>query len=74
MLQSLSKQPPKTQPDGPHRRAARLPFGYSVEFRYSAASGIAAAWTPHPPRIESRRAQRRFFAAYTAERNAFLRH
>ena len=57
-----------------HKRTARLPHGYRVTFRFSPeADSIMIKWEPHLPRIESRRAFRRFFDAYKSERDEFLR-
>lgn len=58
---------------GEHKRTARLPHGYRVTFRFSGGEGFTTEWTPHEPRINNTRAFRRFFAAYKAERDAFMR-
>jgi hypothetical protein len=57
-----------------HTRTARLPLGFRATFRFSPTAGIEVAWSPAlPTNIESKRAFRRFFRAYAAERDAFLR-
>lgn len=58
---------------GEHKRTARLPHGYRVTFAFAPDAGLVTEWTPHEPRIKSARAFRRFFAAYKAERDAFMR-
>jgi hypothetical protein len=55
-----------------HRRTARLPLGYRATFLFAPATGLAVEWQPGLPQIESRRAWRKFFAAYQAERDGFL--
>jgi hypothetical protein len=56
-----------------HQRIARLPYGYTVTFGYGPDIGLRFEWEPDVPRIRSPRAQRRFFEAYTRERDAFMR-
>jgi hypothetical protein len=56
----------------PQRRSARLPLGYKAVFTFSPDTGLGVEWHPGLPRVESPRARRKFFAAYQAERDAFL--
>jgi hypothetical protein len=56
----------------PHRRTVKLPLGYGATFAFSPETGLACQWHPGIPSIESARAWRRFYAAYVAERDAFL--
>jgi len=55
------------------KHAAKLPFGYAVEFTWTRDGGMKVEWTPTVPTIRSERAFKRFFAAYVAARATFLR-
>ena len=60
---------------GEHRRAVRLPHGFTCTFvfRPKPYRFLEAFWEPKAPSdIRSPRAFRRLFRAYTADRNAFL--
>ena len=57
-----------------HRRSVRLPFAYAAEFVFrSNPYFFEVFWSPDRPHIRNPRAWRKFFAAYTAERDDFLR-
>lgn len=58
---------------GQHRRTYRLPHGFRATFTTAGQYGFAVDWHPAVPRIESNRAARRFFAAYTRARADFLK-
>ena len=53
-----------------HSRTVRLPYGYSATFVWT--SSLRVIWDPAPPRIRSRRAWRKFQAAYFEARDEFL--
>jgi hypothetical protein len=64
---------PPTPAAGEHRRTVRLPLGYRATFIFKPETGVlGCSWHPGIPRIESRRAWRKFVAAYQGERDAFL--
>lgn len=56
----------------PHTRTAKIALGYSATFRMEPSGELSVEWKPRRPVIESARAWRKFFAAYQAERDAFL--
>jgi len=60
-------------PADPITHAAKLPFGYAVEFTWSRDGGMKVEWAPDVPAIRSQRHFRKFFAAYVAARATFLR-
>lgn len=50
---------------------AKLPHGYTVEFRWVLATGFHVLWEPAVPDIRSGRHRAKFMAAYAAERDTF---
>jgi len=50
----------------------RPPHGYTVTLSFTPPRTLEAEWDPGLPRISSPRARRKFYAAYTAERDRFL--
>ena len=59
---------------GDLRRSVRLPYGYVAEFVFRPSPYFFEVfWSPDRPHIRNPRAWRKFFAAYTAERDDFLR-
>ena len=54
------------------QHTASLPHGYIATFTYSSAIGFRVEWQPAVPYIRNARHLRRFMAAYTAARDAFM--
>jgi hypothetical protein len=56
-----------------HKRTVRLPHGYRATFIFRADPAfVEVAWEPDRPAIKSKRAWRKFEAAYFEARDAFL--
>lgn len=49
-----------------------LPFGYTALFKWNGGATLEIEWEPDVPRINTLRAQRKFFSAYKDARNAVL--
>ena len=57
-------------PHPPRRRTVRLPLGYRATFSFAPETGLGCQWHPGRPQIESPRAWRRFYAAYSPSATA----
>ena len=57
----------------PITHIARLPLGFTAEFRWTPPNRVDVMWQPHVPNsIRSPRQRAKFLRAYTAERDAFM--